>query len=88
MKHTSLLTLTLLLPAVSYAQNADSIPSLEDHQLGHRLIYTGQNDNVQASDDSIRSMIDLFYIDQFRHFQDPRAPYFLFMSKNKKKDTG
>ena len=45
MKHTSLLTLTLLLPAVSYAQNADSIPSLEDHQLGHRLIYTGQNAN-------------------------------------------
>lgn len=82
MKHTSLLTLTLLLPAVSYAQNADSIPSLEDHQLGHRLIYTGQNANVQASDDSIRSMIDLFYIDQFRHFQDPRAPYFLFMSKD------
>ncbi|MCM1377088.1 MAG: DcaP family trimeric outer membrane transporter [Clostridium sp.] len=32
--------------------------------------------------DSVRSMVNTFYMNQFRHFQDPRAPYFMFMSKN------
>ena len=37
---------------------------------------------VQAQVDSIRRKISAFYYDQFRHFQDPGAPYFLFMSKD------
>lgn len=32
--------------------------------------------------DSIEKLINRFYVDQFRHFQDPRAPYFMFMSKD------
>lgn len=32
--------------------------------------------------DSVRRVIANFYYDQFRHFQDPEAPYFLFMSKD------
>lgn len=32
--------------------------------------------------DSLRRVISAFYYDQFRHFQDPGAPYFLFMSKD------
>ena len=32
--------------------------------------------------DSVRRVISAFYYDQFRHFQDPGAPYFLFMSKD------
>lgn len=32
--------------------------------------------------DSVRQQISKFYYDQFRHFQDPGAPYFLFMSKD------
>lgn len=32
--------------------------------------------------DSVRQVISAFYYDQFRHFQDPEAPYFLFMSKD------
>lgn len=35
-----------------------------------------------AAKDSIERMLNMFYVDQFRHFQDPRAPYFMFMSKN------
>lgn len=31
--------------------------------------------------DSIAELLNLFYYDQFRHFQDPRAPYFMFLSK-------
>lgn len=31
--------------------------------------------------DSLDRLLNLFYYDQFRHFQDPRAPYFMFLSK-------
>lgn len=37
---------------------------------------------TQAYVDSIRRVISTFYYDQFRHFQDPGSPYFLFMSKD------
>ncbi len=32
--------------------------------------------------DSIERLLNRFYVDQFRHFQDPRAPYFMFLSKS------
>ncbi|MCM1067629.1 MAG: hypothetical protein NC418_08680 [Muribaculaceae bacterium] len=38
--------------------------------------------------DSVRRVISTFYYDQFRHFQDPGAPYFLFMSKDAKLAMG
>ena len=38
-------------------------------------------EQTQEYVDSIRRVISEFYYDQFRHFQDPGAPYFLFMSK-------
>lgn len=37
---------------------------------------------LRSQIDSIRQKISIFYYDQFRHFQDPGAPYFLFMSKD------
>lgn len=39
-------------------------------------------EQAQAYVDSIRQRIATFYYDQFRHFSDPAAPYFLFMSKD------
>ena len=36
---------------------------------------------LSADKDSVYRLIQNFYYDQFRHFQDPDAPYFLFMSK-------
>ena len=42
-------------------------------------IYVG-NDSIRK--DSVTMMLNRFYVDQFRHFQDPRAPYFMFMSKS------
>lgn len=36
----------------------------------------------RADIDSIQKVVSMFYYDQFRHFQDPDAPYFLFMSKD------
>ena len=32
--------------------------------------------------DSVRSLIQMFYDDQFRHSQDPEVPYFMFLSKD------
>lgn len=46
----------------------------------HKIIYFGDKDSVTSADKA-RELIYNFYYDQFRHFQDPAAPYFLFMSK-------
>lgn len=46
----------------------------------HKLIFFG--DGTTPSADSIRNVIENFYYDQFRSFQDPAAPYFLFMSRD------
>ena len=44
------------------------------------MIYFGKGEE-QPRDSSL-VMLRKFYEDQFRHFQDPLAPYFLFMSKD------
>lgn len=36
----------------------------------------------ESRNDSLAKLLDIFYYDQFLHFQDPRSPYFMFMSKN------
>ena len=46
------------------------------------ISHLGNRDNLTPGQDSIRSMLETFYYDQFRHMQDPEAPTFLFMSKN------
>lgn len=45
-----------------------------------KLIYFGKGEEQPR--DSAARMIRKFYEDQFRHFQDPLAPYFLFMSRD------
>lgn len=49
-------------------------------QRSHKILFIG--DSEQASLDSVSRTIALFYADQFRHIQDPLAPYFLLMSKD------
>lgn len=51
-------------------------------KAGHKIVFVGNSDEPQAPKDSIERMINMFYVDQFRHFQDPLAPYFLMMSKD------
>lgn len=88
MKHTLFISLSLccIYVGADAQESGNNYPSLEEYRDGHRIIYVG-NDSI-TNTDSIRSMIDLFYVDQFRHFQDPRAPYFLFMSKDAKLAMG
>lgn len=90
------LGLTLICP-IANAQNVnDSVSS--SHSLTESSTLTpsqqrvksmiestnviSMNPNEKANRDSIESMLNRFYVDQFRHFQDPRAPYFMFLSKN------
>lgn len=44
--------------------------------------------NPTASQDSVNRLLRQFYMDQFRHFQDPEAPYFMFMSRDAKLALG
>lgn len=47
-----------------------------------RIIQIGEKSVTQAELDSMRRVISIYYYDQFRHSQDPDAPFFMFMSKN------
>lgn len=56
---------------------------LKDLVQNTKVTFIGKADSTdRPSNDSVISMITKFYVDQFRHFQDPRAPYFMFMSKD------
>lgn len=60
----------------------DQIDSLSH---SHKFVSVDRNqigESNAAYVDSIRRKITMFYYDQFRHFSDPAAPYFLFMSKD------
>lgn len=47
-----------------------------------KIIYIDSEGQRQsASPDSVYRLINRFYLDQFRQFQDPKAPYFMFMSR-------
>ncbi len=58
-------------------QQQDSL--LKSHKI---VTIDGKPSNTQAHIDSVKSLIENFYYDQFRHLQDPDAPYFLFMSRD------
>lgn len=66
--------------------------SPSDEQLqrlisSHHIIYFGgetqEIDSAKSAD-----LIESFYLDQYRHAQDPRAPYFLLMSRGGKMAMG
>lgn len=46
-----------------------------------KVIFTG-DDSERPPVDSVNSLMMRYYLDQFRHFQDPKLPYFMFMSKD------
>lgn len=77
------------IPAISEDSIAKMNP--EDAKMARlknsqRILFVG--DGESASDDSIARTVALFYFDQFRHFQDPIAPYFMLMSKDAKLAMG
>lgn len=65
--------------------NAQTQNNLEDIRMDstmrdHKIVYFGKGE--EQNNDSTHALIQRFYEDQFRHFQDPLAPYFLFLSKD------
>ncbi len=82
-------TLTAL--ALTAAAESRSLVDVQLDSLksSHKIVYISDRPEVSHPHaDSIRALIDAFYYDQFRHFQDPAAPYFLFMSKDAKLAMG
>lgn len=82
MKKFSLVIICIFIFGIS--TNAQHLSDIQNNlqKNDHIITYIGEGDNPHQ--DSVKAIIDKFYIDQFRHFQDPRAPYFLFMSKDSK----
>lgn len=85
---------SIVLCLAALAGLSASARSLVEQQLdslknSRKIVYISDGSaSHQAHADSIRALIDAFYYDQFRHFQDPAAPYFLFMSKDAKLAMG
>ena len=59
---------------------------LEAIKSNHRIVNIDGNGDIDSTTE--KNLIDQFYYDQFRHFQDPRAPYFLLMSKSEQLAMG
>lgn len=56
-----------------------------------KIISLGGSDAVNSTvshEDSVQKLVDLFFYDQYHHFQDPLAPYFMLMSKDAKLGLG
>lgn len=81
MKPTFIVASLLAMAAVSMTAQAQSHEEKREQKLKdtHHVIFMGQQ---EVPTDSIQQTIDLFYRDQFLHYRDPRAPYFLLMSKD------
>ncbi len=54
---------------------------IEDIKTSQKVVFFGGEENTVSSD-SIRALMDKFYVDQYKHFQDPEAPYFLMLSRD------
>ncbi|MCM1501296.1 MAG: hypothetical protein NC115_01355 [Bacteroidales bacterium] len=73
----------MMISSVLYAQNYAASPEevqTDSLKAGHKVSYFGNGEKPDSLKE--RQLIDMFYYDQFRHFNDPRAPYFLFMSRD------
>lgn len=71
--------LVALAAGVGQARHMTDI-ALDSTLSDHKAVYFGKGD--VSHPDSAESLMRMFYEDQFRHFQDPLAPYFMFMSKD------
>ena len=50
--------------------------------LNSKIVSLDHEQLSQHEKDSIMEEMSAFYYDQFRHFDDPNAPYFMFMSRD------
>lgn len=65
--------------------NTDSLPKTKIEVLRNEQMKNNTHpihNGNETVNDSLENLLNIFYYDQFRHFQDPRAPYFMFLSKS------
>lgn len=55
--------------------------SPNSHPVSHTVFVNG-NDSNRAASDSVDSLLEQFYQDQYRQYYDPHAPYFMFLTKD------
>lgn len=79
---TRILLAAFLLSMAFTASAQSHVDAMTDSLIdSHKVIFfPGKEPPVDK--DSIRAVITRFYVDQFRNFQDPAAPYFLFMGRD------
>lgn len=65
-----------------FTSSAQTLTEEQNEIINSSHIITVGGSNAELTQDSILSLINKFYIDQFRNSQDPEAPYFTFMSKD------
>lgn len=88
MNAKSLFAVSLLgvLPLLLWAGDKPAVDIQIDSTLkSNKVIFIDGHQAPEVTQqyvDSVRRVVSAFYYDQFRHFQDPGAPYFLFMSKD------
>ncbi len=82
---TLIFALFVITSTTTIARNPEDI-FVDSLKNSHQILFFGEGD--KPHNDSIRNIVNMFYINQFRHYQDPRAPYFLFMSKDNKLTMG
>lgn len=80
MRHTRYFAF-LLLAAAAIAAQGQSVAEQRHQELNksHRVILFGEG---EADSAEYINLLDQFYADQFRQAQDPRAPYFMLMSRD------
>lgn len=59
-----------------------------DAVVSNTKLFVNNPNGGHVNEDSARMLIATFYANQFRHFQDPQAPYFMFMSRDSKMALG
>lgn len=88
MKISKIYISLLFVLSFAFLRAQEIVPSKDGKQLVSdlRIKHMIDNTNVPGhgneSTDSLKKILNIFYYDQFRHFQDPRAPYFMFLSKS------
>lgn len=81
----SVITMAVVaLPLKSRGEETLESDSMSMRQMHRERVINSINvlGDVKASKDSVNQLLHQFYVNQFRHSQDPEAPYFMFMSKD------
>lgn len=86
---SAFVSLLMVCPALGAVESAVTPreAQVDSMKQSHNIITIGSTDKP-VSTEKQREMIDKFYVDQFRQFQDPSAPTFMFMTRDSKLAMG